>query len=396
MRVVYYTFPHLLEPALLFARAMGRLAEFHLVLELAPGAWSAVLPDGAAPADAARGVVPADAVLGPGVPAGVAACWRDLASFHVVRYANRRTYHPATLPVSRRALRFLKALRPDVLHFDDVSPRLALDVPERPRIDLLNVHDPEVHRGEEDWRRDLARALTFPTVGRFVLHNRVQVAGFRARYRVRPERVAVSRLGVYTLFREWADGPAARGRRTVLFFGRLSEYKGLDLLYRAMPLVAESVPGVQFVVAGRPAFGYRPPLPPALPNGGTVGLVERHVPNAELAALVRAAAVVVCPYVGATQSGVVLTAYAFGTPVVATRVGGLPEYVRDGETGLVVPPDDPPALADALARVLRDETLRRELRLGVERAAAGELSWGVRARDVLALYEGARRLRRRR
>jgi glycosyltransferase involved in cell wall biosynthesis len=385
VRVVFYTHPHLFDAALPLARELSRLVELHLILELTPGAWSAVFET--APATPARGIVPADPVLAVCVPGRIRSYWGDAASFHLVSYGNRRTMHPASLPVSHGACRFLAALRPDILHFDDVSLRLALDYPELPRIDVLSVHDPEIHSGERNWRRDLARWLTFRKVHRFVLHNHAQVERFHERYRLSRDRVVVNHLGVYTTFQEWTDGGAAREEpRTALFFGRTSRYKGLDLLYRAMPLVARQLSDVRLIVAGGPAYGYQPPAPPRLDNGGRIELIDRYIPAAEVAALMRRAAVVICPYTDATQSGVVLTAYAFGTPIVATRVGGLPEYVRDGETGIVVSPGDAEALAAAIGRVLLDDGLRCALRAGVERVAANELSWVSRARALLTLY----------
>ena len=63
-----------------------------------------------------------------------------------------------------------------------------------------------------------------------------------------------------------------------------------------------------------------------------------------------AADLLVLPYVSATQSGIVQVAYAYDRPVVSTNVGGLPEVVREGETGFLVPPSDPEALAEAVIR----------------------------------------------
>jgi glycosyltransferase involved in cell wall biosynthesis len=71
--------------------------------------------------------------------------------------------------------------------------------------------------------------------------------------------------------------------------------------------------------------GYTPPSPPALPRGGALQLIDRYLSNSDAAALFRSASVVVCPYRDATQSGVVLSAFAFGVPVIASAVGGLPE-----------------------------------------------------------------------
>src|SRR5690606_13974896 len=80
-----------------------------------------------------------------------------------------------------------------------------------------------------------------------------------------------------------------------------------------------------------------------------------------VAALMRAARVVVLPSRSENFPLVVLEALAAGAPLVATRVGGIPEAVRDGREALLVPPDDPAALAGALARVLADPALRARL-----------------------------------
>ena len=106
-----------------------------------------------------------------------------------------------------------------------------------------------------------------------------------------------------------------------------------------------------------------------------------------------------CPYTNASQSGVVLTAFAFGCPVVATDAGGLPEYVADGVSGLVVPAGDDAALAEALIRCLSEPELLASLRAGVEAATATDLNWRQTASELTVIYADvarrAPRLRRR-
>jgi glycosyltransferase involved in cell wall biosynthesis len=136
---------------------------------------------------------------------------------------------------------------------------------------------------------------------------------------------------------------------TALFFGLIRPYKGLDVLLRAVALARRRVP-LQLVVAGE-FYQDRAPYEALLEQlelRGAVQLLDRYVPNEEVEGYFKAADVVVLPYVSATQSGIAQTALLFGRPVIVTRVGGLPEAVRPGETGYVVPPNDPEALAAAL------------------------------------------------
>ena len=83
---------------------------------------------------------------------------------------------------------------------------------------------------------------------------------------------------------------------------------------------------------------------------GAIRLLDRYIPDDEVEALFRAADVTVLPYRSGTQSGVTHVAYALGSPVIATNVGGITETVREGETGLTAPPGDPRALADVIVR----------------------------------------------
>ena len=132
-------------------------------------------------------------------------------------------------------------------------------------------------------------------------------------------------------------------------------YKGVDLLLDALSRLEAAGPPWRAIVAGEwyvdrasaDARVARPPL------AGRVHIVDRYVPDDEAAELFAACDVVVLPYRDATQSGVVPLAWAHGRPVVTTAVGGLPDAVEDGATGLLVAPGDPAALAEALERIRR-------------------------------------------
>jgi glycosyltransferase involved in cell wall biosynthesis len=86
-----------------------------------------------------------------------------------------------------------------------------------------------------------------------------------------------------------------------------------------------------------------------------VRVIDRFVPDDEVSLYFSAADLVVLPYESATQSGIVPIAYAFERPVLATRVGGLPEAVRNGETGFLVEPRNPAALAAAIIRFYEED-----------------------------------------
>ncbi|WP_377640272.1 glycosyltransferase family 4 protein [Oryzobacter terrae] len=378
---------------------MADRAEVHLVLEVPPTHWRSANFD-AAVDGLAPGLHPADPVLAPFFPEATRAMWRAAASAHVLVTSPRRARHPASVGLMRRVLRWVADLEPDVLHLDDVdvSPRLALALPtvRRPYALVVGCHDPEPHSGEADWRtKALSRRLVLPRAAAVVVHHEGGAEAIARRHLGLHAPVRVVRLGAYTFLTHGLTGAApARDPRTIALFGRLTPYKGVDLLYAAAPAVAAAVPGTRIVVAGEPAAGYVPPTPPAA-DGLTVDVRPGYLSTAEVAELCRSSAVVVCPYTDASQSGVVLTAHAFGAPVVATAVGGLPDYVDDGRTGLLVPPGDPAALAAALTRCLSEPGLADELRRGVADLAT-DGAWSGAAGTLLDLYAevAARRGRR--
>ena len=138
-----------------------------------------------------------------------------------------------------------------------------------------------------------------------------------------------------------------------LFFGYVRAYKGVDVLVEALGRLASEGAPWSAVLAGE---WYLDPAPTldrirALGLSERVQVLDQFVSQATTDDCFAAADVVVLPYRSGTQSAVVPLAYGYGRPVVTTRVGGLPEAVQEGETGLLVPPGDPDRLAAALERV---------------------------------------------
>jgi glycosyltransferase involved in cell wall biosynthesis len=164
--------------------------------------------------------------------------------------------------------------------------------------------------------------------------------------------------------------------RTVLFFGFVRPYKGLEILLRALPEVVERV-GAHLLIVGEFWTGeeHYTVLIRDLGLEGHVTIVNEYVPNEKVGLYFTASDVVVLPYVEATQSAVVPIAYSFHKPVITTDVGGLAEVVKDGVTGIIVPPQDSAALARAIIRYF-EEDLGREFISNIRAQMAGEtLSW---------------------
>lgn len=153
--------------------------------------------------------------------------------------------------------------------------------------------------------------------------------------------------------RPFSSLPLPEERPVLLFCGLIRPYKGLDILLQALPLVLQQRP-VHLAIVGefwKNKAEYEKQIE-TLQLQEHVTIVNEYVANDLLATYILRADVVVLPYRSATQSGIVQMAFGLGTPVITTNVGGLPEVVENGRSGLVVPPEDPFALAEAINNYL--------------------------------------------
>ena len=211
-----------------------------------------------------------------------------------------------------------------------------------------------------------------------------------------PERIRVIRNGIDAT--EYAPDPQTwvldrygidLTRPYVLFVGRITRQKGLPVLLRA---AAGLVPEAQLVLCAGAAD-----TPELLAEVTTLvdGLrasrsgvlwINEMLPKPEVIQLLTHAAVFAVPSVYEPLGIVNLEAMACATAVVASRTGGIPEVVVDGETGLLVPPDEPEPLADALNALLRDPDRAAAMGLAGRKRAIAEFSWETIATQTADLY----------
>jgi glycosyltransferase involved in cell wall biosynthesis len=227
----------------------------------------------------------------------------------------------------------------------------------------------------------------------FLVHARAEAARLRPRAGGRPIRVHPH--PTYEIFskrrpsREEARSALGVAGRVILFFGYVRAYKGLADLLEALRLARPDSWDHLYVVGEfyEPRAQYEAALrDPAIAAKTTI--VDRYVPNEEVAGYFAAADVVALPYRSATGSGIAQVAFGAGVPVIATRTGGLEEVVEDGVSGLLVEPSQPPALARAIERFF-GEGLGPRLREGVARAR-GRYTWEALVGALLELQSECR------
>lgn len=277
----------------------------------------------------------------------------------------------------------VRGLDPDVVHLQQGHHLLNLMLGRLRRYPLVvTIHEPsEHHRPRHGPRRPPQFVLTlgFRRANGVIIHGEALRSAVVAR--------GVDPAAIHTIPRPVPRSSGAvdgENSPTVLFFGRIWPYKGLEYLIRAEPLIAATVPTVKTVIAGvgEDLRRYRD----LMSNPERFDIQNHFVSREQRSELFARASVVVLPYVDASTSAVIPLAYLHQKPVVVTSVGGLADDVDAGRTGLVVPPRDPVALAEAVSRILRDDGLRDELGRAGRRKLVMECARDLVARRTLHVY----------
>ena len=303
-------------------------------------------------------------------------------------YKQPRLRNPLNILTVRSIVKRIEEFKADIVHFQGLHTWFFVGLPFiRNRAVTTTFHDVSSHVGEEKLRYRWNKWLFRRYSDRIIVHGNHLKKKIVNEDGIPEEKVHVIPHGNYSLYSRWRKLTISEGKENVLFFGRLWKYKGLEYLIRAEPLISREIPELKIVVAvhGEPFSKYEE----FIVNKDKFNVIERYIPNEEVAELFQRASVVVLPYIEASQSGVLNIAYSFGKPVVVTDVGALPEVVDHGKTGFIVPPKDPKALAEAIVTLLKDDELRKEMGKNAYVKATTELSWDRIAEMTIEVYNKA-------
>lgn len=312
--------------------------------------------------------------------------YMDMNKVYIVNRTIMQDSSLQSLKMTLKVVWFIKKEKFDVIHTDSMLSmwNLMLYKLFSKKI-ILTVHDPFPHTGEITSRKMFDYKMAMKMVRYFVLLNGKQKEQFCKLYHLRPEQILINRLGVYDNISTFVSPQKSKTSHNVLFFGRISPYKGIEFLCQAMRKVKERVPDATLTIAGggKIYFDIAP-----YQEQDWVEVINRYVGMEELAGLLQNCALSVCPYTDATQSGVIMTSYSLCKPVVATNVGGLGEMVEDGKTGALVPPKNVAALSDAIIALLKDDAKRENMADNIRNDYfVGDKSWKVIAEKYIEFYK---------
>lgn len=316
----------------------------------------------------------------------------DVVKFPKPKYRRSLKNIPAMLD----AFNLIKASRPDAVHVQetfDYGYDLVSAFKTIPNL-VTTIHDVAPHPGDGDAAPGLRYSKYFgiKKSKRLIVHTAGMKDSLSARFRVSKNVIDVIPHGeLGSLYRSIARkariAPVERDEFTLLFFGRIWEYKGLRYLLEAFPMVKASIPQARLLICGR--GGDLDEYLPQISNMSGVTVESRYIPDSDVAGIFERSSLVVLPYIEASQSGVSALGFTSGAVVVATKVGGLAEQLRDQETAVLVAPRDAPGLALAIIEILKNKVKQEEIRKEANRYGMADLSWELIARKSLSTYRSA-------
>lgn len=289
-----------------------------------------------------------------------------------------------------RILKSVNNESPDVVHlvFEDLISGIAFFLLRfKCKKLVFTEHDPAFHLGETfivKLNQYSAKFLARFMADAIIVHGDNQKKVL-IETGVNSQKIHCAPLGEFSYYTRWID-ETSEEKNTILFFGQIMEYKGLNYLINAAPKIASSIPNLKIVIVGE---GDITKYKDSINDNTLFEIHNRYIRDEEVAHFFQRASIVVLPYTDASQSGVIPVAYAFKKPVVVTNVGSLAEQVDDNINGFVVPPRDADELSKAIIKLLKDDSLREKFGLAAYNKMTFELSWGQIANKTLQIYQNS-------
>ena len=281
----------------------------------------------------------------------------------------------------RSVIRIVENIKPDIIHISGLHFWIfGLYHYFKNKNVVLTLHDVNQHEGERNIINILINKMHIKLAKHIFVHgeklrNILILKGYPG------NSISIIKHGDYSFFLKYSKDIDEDG--SILFFGRIQDYKGIQYLIEAVPQIRKQIPDVNVIIAGRGSFAKYNSL---IQTPENFEIINEFIPDELVGELFQRASIVVLPYIEGSQTGIIPIAYSFKKPVISTNVGSISEVVEDGVTGFIVPPRDSHALADATIKILKDDDLRKRMGENAYRKMKEELSWDKIAEKTIETY----------
>lgn len=332
--IVYYSQLYFLDSALETMNCIKNEVDIHLIIEISPDSITSTVFD-LVKSNLNPGFNKIESIISQDTYVNISTAFIGLKSFTIYYIDSNRSISFKSFLHSSELSAYIKAINPDCIHFDSSSFRFVFAFPWLLTYKkILTIHDPIAHSGESTWKRVVSNYVYMKMATNIVLYSLYAKKIFENRFFKLNKSVHLLHLLPYRYISS-ENNIISKTGNYILFFGRLSIYKGIDILLDAIPKVLDKFPDEKFLIAGKPENGFDSDFQ----NSSSIFFILRYLQVDELRELILNAKFVVCPYRDATQSGVLMTCFALNKSVVATNVGAFPEYISNGYNGVLSAPD---------------------------------------------------------
>lgn len=259
---------------------------------------------------------------------------------------------------------------------------------------VCTIHDPYQHIGlkiSNRYYEDITQRWIVSQSSKFIIFGKRLKQLLTKRYNIPLESIEVIPHGEYSFYKRFKPKVRILNNKKrrfirILFFGTIRKNKGLEYLIKAEPIISEKFSDYKICIAGKfqGDVDYYKGL---IQNRDKFEIIDKYVPNNQVADIFETSDIVVLPYISATQSGVLHLAFGFGKPIVASDVGSISEVLEDGKTGLLIPPCNEKLLARAILELLLDKEKCLRFGKNVKEVAKNKLNWKNIGRQTLQLYK---------
>ncbi len=287
-------------------------------------------------------------------------------------------------PEHNQLRRTIQKFNPDIIHITDIYPiyfRLYSLLKYYPVI--FTQHDSSQHPGES--------SLFISLVTRFIQHcsRLIVVHGQSLRQDLITSQptskpIHIIPMAAFThFFPEVSPDIVPQIPGSLLFFGRIVSYKGLDVLLKSVICLQSANLAPTVIIAGP---GSLTPYQDLLSQIKNLKIFNYYIPDSQVKQYFNMSEIVVLPHRSATQSAIAALAIAAAKPIIASRTGAIPELLEDNRTAILTKPNDPESLASAIKQLLNNPLKQKTLRLNAFQDSRERLSWNKVSQKYIDLY----------
>ena len=296
----------------------------------------------------------------------------NLDNIYVVNRCKESAYHPSTIFLWIKLIFHIMKEHADVLYTTRVFKKSNIICYLIPLKKVLALHEPIIHARKSSLWDKMYQKIANIFVKKLVFFNKKKLEPFCEIYNYDPANISVARLGFYDYLDKQKYLESEEKAPYILFFGRITPYKGVKYLLDAMTVVHKSHPEVKLIVAGGGKIDFDVS---DYKDFDYIDIRNRFIPEEELIGLLKKCLFSVAPYISSTQSGVLLTAFSLGVPMVLTDVGVFSEMANNEENGILVQPGEVDSLANGINKLLDNPSLISSMKKNIVEKWQKEMSW---------------------